>query len=157
VKIIEIFKFPKSKGLLVIKIFKKILVGFDGSEHSKKALETAILLAKIHDAKIKVIEAIDHPPPAVEVYVKDDIRDRERIIKHKEMIGILSQERGVDIEYQAMRGDPATVISKLAETENFDLIVVGNRGIKGFKKLFIESVSSKVVQNSNRSILVVKN
>ncbi len=72
------------------------------------------------------------------------------------MIEILAQERGVDIKYQAMRGDPAIVISKIAETENFDLIVVGNRGIKGFKKLFIESVSSKVVQNSNRSILVVK-
>jgi nucleotide-binding universal stress UspA family protein len=72
------------------------------------------------------------------------------------MIGLLAQEHGVDIEYQAMRGDPAIVISKLAENENVDLVVVGNRGIKGIKRLFIESVSSKVVQNSNRSILVVK-
>ncbi len=137
-------------------MFKKILVGFDGSPQSMRALETAVILAKLHGSSIKVVEALSYTYPAVEVYLIEDFKERERVIKHREMIRGLAKERGVEMEYVTVRGEPASVIARVAEEEDFDLIVVGNRGLRGFKKLFLESVSSKVLNQSRRAVLVVK-
>jgi len=136
-------------------MFSKILVGFDGSRHSIKALETAITLAKLHGARVKVVEALPRSYP-VELYLEEEIRDRERVIKHKEMIREISRDKGVEVEYEPVRGDPAAVISDVAEREDFDLVVVGNRGLRGFRKLVSYSVSSKVVESSRKLVLVVK-
>jgi nucleotide-binding universal stress UspA family protein len=135
-------------------MFRKILVGFDGSKESMKALEVAINLAKASNGKIKVVEVIRHEP-AIETYVKENIRDKEKIIKHREMVIKLSQENGIEIDYHATYGDPSLVLSKIAEMEDFDLIIVGKRKIRGIRKVFTESVSVNLVKNTNRPVLVI--
>jgi len=137
-------------------LFKRILVGYDGTRQAQKAFETALALAKHFGAKVTVVEAVPHPLDSLEAYVKEDVKARERIIKHKEEVELLGRTRGVEVEYKVIRGSPTIALSKVAEEEDADLIVVGNRGIKGIKKLFVESVSSKVMENSRRSVLVVK-
>ncbi|MUM65909.1 universal stress protein [Acidianus infernus] len=138
-------------------MFKRILVGFDGSKESLKALILAINLAKFHGASIKALEVIEHMPVILEAYIKEDmLRDRERIIKHTEIIKRISIENGINIDYEVVRGDPAVVLSKYAESEDFDLIILGKRKLKGLKKLFMESVSSKVLDISKKPVLVVK-
>ncbi|MCY0849681.1 universal stress protein [Sulfuracidifex metallicus] len=136
-------------------MFRKILVGFDGTRQSIKALETAITLAEIHGAKVKVVEALPMSYP-VELYADEEIRDKERVIRHKEIIREISRNKGVEVEYEPIRGDAAAVISDIAEREDFDLVVVGNRGLKGFRKLVSYSVSSKLVETSRKLVLVVK-
>ncbi|WP_373468938.1 universal stress protein [Acidianus infernus] len=138
-------------------MFKRILVGFDGSKESLKALNLAINLAKFHGASINALEVIEHMPVILEAYIKEDmLRDRERIIKHTEIIKRISIENGIKIDYEVVRGDPAVVLSKYAESEDFDLIILGKRKLKGLKKLFMESVSSKVLDISKKPVLVVK-
>ena len=138
-------------------MFKRILVGFDGSKESLSALNLAISLAKLHGASIKALEVLDHMPVILEAYVKEDsIREKERIIKHTELIKKISIENSVSIDYEVVRGDPAIVLSKYAEAEGFDLIILGRRKLKGLKKIFIESVSSKVLDISKKPVLVVK-
>jgi len=135
-------------------MFRKILVGFDGSKESMKALEVAINLAKASNGKIKVVEVIRHEP-AIETYVKENIRDKEKIIKHREMVIKLCQENGIEIDYHATYGDPSLVLSKIAEMEDFDLIIVGKRKIRGIRKVFTESVSVNLVKNTNKPVLVI--
>ncbi|MDT7901823.1 MAG: universal stress protein [Acidianus sp.] len=138
-------------------MFKRILVGFDGSKESLRALNLAINLAKLHGASIKALEVIEHMPVILEAYIKEDaLRDRERIIKHTEIIKRISIENGINIHYEVVRGDPAVVLSKYAESEDFDLIILGKRKLKGLKKVFMESVSSKVLDISKKPVLVVK-
>ncbi|PVU76769.1 universal stress protein [Acidianus hospitalis] len=138
-------------------MFKRILVGFDGSKESLRALNLAINLAKLHGASIKALEVIEHMPVILEAYIKEDtLRDRERIIKHTEIIKRISIENGINIDYEVVRGDPAVVLSKYAESEDFDLIILGKRKLKGLKKVFMESVSSKVLDISKKPVLVVK-
>ncbi len=136
-------------------MFKRILVGFDGSKESLNALNLAISLAKLHGASIKALEVIDDAPVILEAYIKEDhLKDRERIIKHTELIKKISTENNIDIDYEVIRGDPAVVLSNYAE--HFDLIILGKRKLKGIKKIFMESVSSKVLDISNKPVLVVK-
>ncbi|MCI2414123.1 MAG: universal stress protein [Candidatus Aramenus sp.] len=137
-------------------MYRRILVGYDGSKQAHKALETALALAKYFGAKVTVVEAVPHPLDSPETYVKEDVKTKEKIIRHKEEVELLGRTRGVKVEYKVIRGSPTLALSKVAEEENADLIVVGNRGIKGIKKLFVESVSSKVMESSRRSVLVVK-
>jgi nucleotide-binding universal stress UspA family protein len=55
-----------------------------------------------------------------------------------------------------MEGDPAEEIMTYADEIGSDLIVVGRRGVGGFKRLLIGSTSSNIVKYANQSVLVVK-
>jgi nucleotide-binding universal stress UspA family protein len=84
-------------------MFKRILVGFDGSKESLRALNLAINLAKIHGASIKALEVIEHMPVILEAYIKEDtLRDRERIIKHSEIIKRILIENEINIDYEVV-------------------------------------------------------
>ncbi|BDC17306.1 universal stress protein [Acidianus sp. HS-5] len=138
-------------------MFRRILVGFDGSKESLSALNLAVSLAKLHGASVKALEVLEHMPVILEAYIKEDsIKDRERIIKHTELIKKISMENNVNIDYEVIRGDPAVVLSKYAESSDFDLIIIGKRKLKGVKKILMESVSSKVLDISKKPVLVVK-
>ncbi|ARM75247.1 universal stress protein [Acidianus manzaensis] len=139
-------------------MYKKILVGYDGSPHSTKALQHALNLAKMHSAKVVVVEAIESPSDyVIEGYSKEDhVKTREKIALHTEEMKRLSSEHGVPIEYKAARGPPAEVISKFAEMEDVDIVILGNRGYKGFKKLIFGSVSSAVSERVKKPVLIIK-
>ncbi|MCY0861184.1 MAG: universal stress protein [Metallosphaera prunae] len=138
-------------------MYKKLLVGYDGSEHSRKALLHAIQLAKLHSSKVFAVEAIDSDHFVIEGYYREDhVKIKERIMAHTEDIKRISHEHGIDVEFKVARGPPDQVISKFAEEENVDLIVLGTRGFKGLKKVFLGSVSSSVAERTKRPVLVVK-
>ncbi|BBG23105.1 universal stress protein [Sulfuracidifex tepidarius] len=137
-------------------MFRRILVGFDGSSQSVKALEMALALAKLHGSKVKVVEAIPATHPSGLYLLKEELKEKERILRNRELTRQKAEETRVEVEYVPLRGEPGYVISRVAEEEDFDLVVVGNRGLRGFKKLFSESVSSSVIENSRRNVLVVK-
>jgi hypothetical protein len=53
---------------------------------------------------IKALEVIEHMPVILEAYIKEDtLRDRERIIKHTEIIKRISIENGINIDYEVVR------------------------------------------------------
>ncbi|AWR98537.1 universal stress protein [Metallosphaera hakonensis] len=138
-------------------MYKKLLVGYDGSDNSKRALQHAIQLAKLHSAKLVAVEAIDMDHFVLEGYYREDhVKIRERISTHTQEIKRISQENGVDIEFKVGRGPPDLVISKIAEEEDVDLVVLGTRGHRGLKKVFLGSVSSAVAERTKKPILVVK-
>jgi len=64
--------------------------------------------------------------------------------------------RGVEIETAILKGHPAESIVKFASERKADLIIMGTRGIGGFKSLIIGSVAQKVVSYSKVPVLVIK-
>lgn len=77
-------------------------------------------------------------------------------------IHVINQAKGklestnLNVTYEKLTGKPVTEISNYAENHDIDLIVIGNRGISGFKKLVQGSVSQKVTNEANCHVFVVK-
>jgi len=69
-----------------------------------------------------------------------------------------ARNEGVDASYEILEPQPSVVegIAEYARAHNIDLIVLGNRGLKGFHKLLTGSVSSGVVNHAHCCVLVVR-
>ncbi len=68
----------------------------------------------------------------------------------------LAERRGVKAETIVAKGHPANIILYTAKAKGADMIVVGRRGLGGFRGLLMGSVSSAVLQNSKVPVLVIK-
>ena len=122
----------------------RIVVGVDGSLQSKKALDEAITIAKHFSGFVK----------AVTVYEKGTEKKTETIINEaKQNIA----KAGVAYTASLVMGsNPAKALETIAKQENFDLIVVGSRGLGGKVSMLLGSVSKQVVGNAYCNVLVVK-
>jgi nucleotide-binding universal stress UspA family protein len=122
----------------------RIIVGVDGSLQSKKALSEAITIAKSFSGFLK----------AISIYEKGGKEKAENIISETEKD---LAKAGVTFDTATVQGtNPAKTLTTLAKQENFDLIVVGSRGIGGRVSALLGSVSKQVVVNAYCNILVVK-
>ncbi len=142
--------------------FQKILVGYDGSESSKKALNKAIELAKLSGGEIHLVgvvrpfefAAIDFIlPEEIEEYEKEELSKEEKYLK--EAIQLLEKE-GINATYKVLEGEPAEELMDYADQNGCDLIVVGHRGVGGFKRLLLGSTAFNLVKYANEPVLVVK-
>ena len=122
----------------------KILIGIDGSEHSKNALMEAINIAKRFSGSVKVIS----------VHKRGMVNQAERLLKEAETY--LKLEKIENEVLPILGSNPARALIFMAEHEKFDLIVVGSRGLGSAASMLLGSVSKKVVANAPCDVLVVK-
>ena len=151
----------------------KILVCTDGSEQSQKAADKAAIIAdgcNVHDLAILYVYDEKWDFSSLPRGESDEItkKDMEHFFKmqedHKEKEKkILSdalktfENKNIPARTIFKEGHPSHTIVKVACDEDFDMIVLGSRGRSGFKKAFLGSVSSAVVQEAtNCSVLTVK-
>ena len=122
----------------------RILVGYDASLQSKKALNEAITIAREFSGYIKVIH----------VYGRGMKEKAEvNVIEVKET---LNQEKA-SYDVEIIQGsDPAKILENTAKRENFDLIIVGSRGLGTTVSMLLGSVSRQVVSNAQCNVLVAK-
>lgn len=130
------------------------MVGYDGSEHSRRALDFAVDLAKRYGAVIHVITVVDIASISSDPAAVGIVRDAANQIS-SEASERLSRDN-VDHSVYIRQGDPGDEIIKLAEEVKADLIIVGSRGLSTLKRIFLGSVSQKVVSRSRVPVLVVK-
>ena len=133
---------------------QKIVVGFDGSEHGRRALERATALAKT-GASLTVVSAAP-----VTVLVRGgsaispvDAEERDHALTEARS---LVSAAGVEATFVEGSGDPADVIVQEAEDTGADLIIVGTRGLNVAKRWLLGSISTKVVQHAPCDVLVVR-
>ena len=140
-------------------MFEKVLLAYDGSEPSKKALEYTAELAKRLSSEVIVLYVIDIEKLA-ELIGDFDVSDVQSLEKRAhELVEKAAQyleERGVKARPLLKKGGPPEAIVETAEEEGVSMIIVGSHGWKGFKRFFIGSVSEKVVRISKIPVLVVK-
>jgi nucleotide-binding universal stress UspA family protein len=132
----------------------KIVVGYDGSDGAKHALERAITLAGDNGQITVVAAAETHIRTGITEGGHLDPSEFERRRNDLEEVQTLLAERGVDAETVAAQGDPGDVI--LSTAKDADLVVVGSRGLNPFQRLLLGSVSSKVVHRAECDVLVVR-
>ena len=156
-------------------VFKKILVAIDGSDNAKKAANVAVGLAGKLGADLTVLHAISPPtsyygttyaavPGATPPPISQKEIDSYYAYARKVASDIVSdpvnraKKLGINVKVEAPEGVFSVVetIINHADKNNTDLIVVGTRGLGGFKKLVLGSVSSGVVSHANCPVLVVR-
>jgi nucleotide-binding universal stress UspA family protein len=140
-------------------MYKKILVAYDGSEGSRKALGHALFLAKELGSQVSALwvrGSLPHYPETVdEVEEEKEATNKflQRLIT--ELMNI-SKEYGIDIQADAKAGHPAKTIVDYARERNFDLIVLGHRGHSGLWGSFLGHTTDKVSENAHCSVLIVR-
>jgi nucleotide-binding universal stress UspA family protein len=140
---------------------KKILVPVDGSEDSKKALDKAYELGTLKNSEILILTVVnsqrDNP------YIVDQDYTSELSRKNVELGEKLLEEVKIkfadypgEVKTRLRNGDVAEIIIDIAEDEGFNVIVMGRRGTNISTRSLLGSVSNKVINYANTSVLVVK-
>lgn len=140
--------------------YRRILVGYDGSDNSKRALAKAIELARSAGSDLSVVVAVDTVSYALYSTGQYYYPIRDDMTQHaKKLLAEATEtakKEGLEASGWVKEGRPADTIITTATEMGADLIVVGRRGIKGIERFLIGSVSSAVVSNSKCDVLVVK-
>ena len=140
---------------------EKIVVGIDGSDASKQALRWAIEEARAHGASVVAVHAWEVPPPMPDVaampmidpvaYFPDFQNAAEKLVAGvvEEVVG---DETSVNVEAVAVEARPTSAVIDAAG--DADLVVVGSRGLGGFKTLVLGSVSHQVAQHAPCPVVI---
>jgi nucleotide-binding universal stress UspA family protein len=134
---------------------RNIVVGYDGSETAKRALERAAELAT-DGATVTVVSAVHVHSAAgrgAGPVDPDEVHERRQELAEAET---LLGEKGIKPSLVEGHGDPADVIVDQAKESGADLIVVGNRGLNVGARLLLGSVSTKVLHDAPCDVLVVR-
>jgi nucleotide-binding universal stress UspA family protein len=132
----------------------KIVVGYDGSDASKRALERAVTLCG-GDGRILVVAAAEsHARAGITEGAHLDPSEVERRRNDLQEAKAFLSERGVDGETIEAQGDPGDVI--VESSKDADLVIVGSRGLNPLQRLLLGSVSAKVVHRADCDVLVVR-
>jgi nucleotide-binding universal stress UspA family protein len=149
-------------------IFPKIMVCLDGSKKSQKALAKGIQISEKFGSQLTLLLVI----PEQQIDFWDDTEYRansempQRSLKKNSKIYRQSEKILNDFSKRApttikcvpkiLVGDPANTILTYASKQKPSLIILGSRGLGGFSKLLLGSVSSKVSDHAATSVLIVR-
>ena len=143
-------------------MFSSIVVGTDGSETATKAVRQAVELAHAVGAKVELVSAYE-PVPAQRMseerrQAPEDlqwaINPREDVDATLEAAAVVAREAGVPVNLYARQGDPADAILDVAEEVEADLIIVGNKGMRGARRV-LGSVPNSIAHKAPCAVLIV--
>jgi nucleotide-binding universal stress UspA family protein len=145
-------------------MYSSLVVGTDGSETAKEAVRQAGQLAKALGARLHLVSAYE---PVSEtrlreerVQVPDDLQ--WMVNPREDVEGVLRaaadeiEADGVDVATYAREGDHADAILDVAEEQNADLIIVGNKGMTGARRFLLGSVPNKVSHHAPCSVMIIR-
>ena len=138
-----------------------IVVGVDGSDGSTAALEFAAEEAALRKAPLRIVAAWDVPAavygsgftPAVDAGTLEALGGRMQELADEAAEKAKKLQPSIEVEAAAVAGQPADVL--LESAAGAGLIVVGRRGLGGFKTLLLGSVSQQVVHHASCPVVVV--
>ncbi len=143
-------------------MFKNILVPLDGSANSKRALDSAIEIAKDDKSKLFLLSIINtttlyYGSGTSPIMPNDLLEDQEKFSQHILDDAVAKvKDAGVDYNSELKIGNPKDIIAEAyPKANNIDLIVIGKTGKDALGKLLIGSTTSYVVRESPYKVMVV--
>ena len=141
-------------------MYETIVVGTDGSETSKRAVDEATRLAKAMESTLHLVSAYEplrgtriSGAPEAAAKIWSPRPDSEVMSIVEEAVAIIRRSE-VEVKAHTLTGDPANALMDVAEQEGADLIVVGNRGMHGVSRV-LGSVPNKVSHRARCHVLIV--
>ena len=146
-------------------MYKAIVVGTDGSDTAERAVREAADLARAFSAPLHVVSAYRTTAPVASMAMAevggagmfgDWLYDqRSQVEDQLDVVGHQLRDAGVQATIHAVAGSPVEAILKVAEETDADLIVVGNKGMNGARRV-LGSVPNSVAHKAACTVLVVK-
>lgn len=153
-------------------MFSKVLVPIDGSEHSFKALEVAIEVAKRFGSKLTLLyvsssSTIPLIAPETPFIASTPIANPSAFLSLREVESKtaeellnraegLARERGVEVEKARREGHAVREIVRVVKEGGYELVVIGAKGTSGVRELLLGSVAEGVLRHAPCSVLVVR-
>ena len=141
-------------------MFSSILVAYDGSVQSKKAIDIAVQLSRTYSSQLEVVHVDKYPgfilgealvtAPAHILIEKQNHADQILDDVNQAIASIPGARATI------LQGMPAKTIIDYADSHNKDLIIIGSRGLGGISEFVLGSVSHNVVQHSKIPVLIAK-
>ena len=148
--------------------FPKILVPINGSEYSFNAVDHAINIALKNESELILLSVVPSivrygdssgvfgavPPNYFKKYKNDSKKWFNQIINKMKKEGLQIKKIKSDVVTSPV--SVVTTIPEYAEKEGADLIIIGTRGITGFKRMLLGSIASGIVTYAHCPVLVVR-
>lgn len=142
-------------------MYKKILVPTDASEYSRRALDTALELAKHFQAEITLMH-VTFTPQAYWGYTisygisvtQEDLTRNGQLALEATLVGVSTD--GVKVSTVLEIGHPVGKILEQIHKDNIDLVVIGSHGYGPITGSVLGSVSQRVLQKATCPVLLVK-
>lgn len=138
-------------------MFDVILVGADDSATARRAVEAACEICAMSKGTIHIVTAFDHLATVVSGSDAHEFKnvnsgdDGEALLQ---TLSFIAKKHGVEPVLHSAKGDPSDILIAKADEVGADLIVVGNRGMKGVRRV-LGSVPNSVAHGANCSVLIV--
>jgi len=137
-------------------MFHTIVVGADDSNTARQAVVAAADMAQLSGGTLVIVTAFD--PKSVRIQdLPPDLRLATTVHPADVLLrslATIAQQRGIPVTVQAVTGTPADGVVKVAEQVRADLIVVGNKGMKGTRRV-LGSVPNSIAHAAPCSVLIV--
>ena len=151
------------------KIFDEILLPYDGSRFSKKALEKAVDISKRFGSRLHLLTVVNlsyiQPPGGLLGVIRSSNNPAKRFLNAsrldaKKALGEqakLCKMQGAKADYSVRVGNITEQILKFAKQKKITLIIIGSQGLHGFGKLkTLGSTSRKVSELANCPVLIIR-
>lgn len=139
-------------------MFQKILLAADGSDHSVRAAKKAAELAKLSgDSVITVVYVIDGQTSKEDILHNPDrsVVEEKRRLRLQPVTSLFNSE-DLNFKLEKLLGEPGPAIVEYANKNEFDVVVVGSRGLNGLQEMVLGSVSHKVAKRVKAPVMIVK-
>ena len=140
-------------------MFKKVLVAFDGSAGSTRALEAASVMVAEAGAALHAL-SVAEPGPRFAATVGEVDEEREAAEQHYrrllEQARSVAAEHGVELDGRIVHGHAAQTIVEEARSGGYDLLVMGHSGHSGVWGQFLGTTTDKVSRHAPCSVLIVR-
>ena len=140
-------------------MFRRALVGYDGSKSAKAALECAVAMAQDSALELTALW-VREPLPRHSDLLSEVVGEKEDadayFKERREGIRELAERHGVDIRCVARAGHPAKTIVQHADEGGFDLIVVGHSDHSEFWGRLLGDTADRISDHAHCSVLIVK-
>lgn len=138
----------------------KILVPYDGSESSKRAVQHAVMVAKDNPtAKIDLLHVLEWAPAGTQVDAPPATIQQANMAEAEEAVRPakeLAAQSGVICGVQCRRGSPPSEISNAVREGGYDTVIMGTRGLNPMASLMVGSVAQKVLNLVSVPVTLVK-
>ncbi len=136
----------------------KLAIAIDGSENALRAAKHAIFLAKhLPDATLEVIYVAD-VNKAADDRLHTQSPESLQLRRMQKVLPIvkLAEEQQLTITSTILKGNPSTTLIDYVNTNDFEGLFVGSRGLNTFQEMMLGSVSHKVMKHVRCPVTIVK-
>ena len=139
-------------------LLKKILVPIDGSLHAERALTYALGIAERCNADVEVLTVVPEvvsDPEWMKEYT-EKMKEEGEITLLKAHNKTKEEKPDINITVRLEEGHTALKILEIAEKGSHDIIIMGSRGLGSVRRFLLGSIGSKVVNQAEIPVLIVK-